>query len=53
MRELSPITAKMTDLLAHPDKIDRILQDGAEKANDIAAPILRETMDIMGFWNGK
>ncbi len=53
VRELSPMTAKMTDLLAHPDKIDRILQDGAEKANAIAAPILRETMDIMGFWNGK
>ena len=50
VRELSPITEKMTDLLAHPQKIDRILADGAEKANALAAPILRETMDIMGFW---
>jgi tryptophanyl-tRNA synthetase len=53
VRSLSPMTAKMNDLLAHPDKIDRILADGAEKANAIAAPILRDTMEIMGFWKGK
>ncbi|HEY8190089.1 MAG TPA: tryptophan--tRNA ligase, partial [Micavibrio sp.] len=47
---LTPITAKMNDLLAHPDKIDRILASGAEKARSIAAPVLEEAMDIMGFW---
>ncbi len=53
VKSLSPMTSKMSDLLAHPDKIDRILADGAEKANAIAAPILRDTMEIMGFWKGK
>lgn len=53
VQTLSPMTAKMNDLLAHPDKIDRILADGAEKANAIATPILRDTMEIMGFWKGK
>ena len=48
--QLSPITERMSDLLAHPEQIDRILKDGAEQADIIARPILRETMDIMGFW---
>lgn len=52
VRHLSPITERMSDLLAHPEKIDRILKDGAEQADIIARPILRETMDIMGFWKG-
>ena len=50
--ELSPITARMSDLLAHPEKIDKILADGGEKARAIAAPVLKEAMDIMGFWRG-
>lgn len=53
VQSLTPMTSKMNDLLAHPGKIDRILADGAEKANAIAAPILRDTMEIMGFWKGK
>ncbi len=52
VRELAPITEKMADLLAYPDKIDMILKDGAEKANALARPILADAMDIMGFWRG-
>lgn len=50
VKHLAPITARMNDLLANPQDIDRILKDGAEQANVMAEPVLRETMDIMGFW---
>lgn len=49
--ELSPITNRMADLMANPAKIDKILARGAEKARSIAGPVLKETMDIMGFWH--
>ena len=51
VKELSPITGRMADLMANPAKIDKILANGAEKARSIAAPVLKETMDIMGFWH--
>jgi tryptophanyl-tRNA synthetase len=50
---LTPMTSRMTSLLANPDEIDRILARGAEKADAIAKPILKEAMEIMGFWPGK
>lgn len=48
--KLSPITARMNQLLQDTAEIDSILAKGAEKANAIAAPVLSETMKIMGFW---
>jgi tryptophanyl-tRNA synthetase len=50
---LTPMTSRMTSLLTNPDEIDRILARGAEKADAIAKPILKEAMEIMGFWPGK
>lgn len=50
VKELSPMTARMQDLLAHPDKIDDVLAEGAARANALAKPVLDEVMDIMGFW---
>ena len=46
---LSPITARMNELLSDPAQIDASLREGGEKARDIAAPVLQETMKIMGF----
>ncbi len=46
---LSPLSTEMRRLLADPGHIDRILADGAERANAIAAPILAETKRIVGF----
>ncbi len=46
---LAPITARMNDLMRDVSEIDKILKDGAEKANALAEPVVRETMDIMGF----
>ncbi|WP_191061477.1 tryptophan--tRNA ligase [Geminicoccus harenae] len=49
VEKLSPITAEMRRLLADPAEIDRILDRGAEKADAIAGPILRQVYDIIGF----
>ena len=46
---LSPISAEMNRLMQEPDEIDRVLADGAERARQIAQPILNRTYDIMGL----
>lgn len=47
--ELSPISARLRDLLAHPDAIDAVLARGAEAARDLAAPTLAEVHEAVGF----
>jgi tryptophanyl-tRNA synthetase len=47
--KLSPIATEMKRLMADPGEIDRILGDGAERANAIAEPILAKTVDIVGM----
>ena len=47
--KLSPISAEMDRLLSDVAEIDRTLGQGAEAASEIAAPILAETMRIMGL----
>ncbi|MBB5516849.1 tryptophanyl-tRNA synthetase [Rubricella aquisinus] len=47
--ELSPITARMSDLMADPAEIDRILGDGADRAAALAEPVLAGAKDVMGF----
>jgi tryptophanyl-tRNA synthetase len=46
---LTPIGAEMRRLMADPVEIDRILDDGARRARQIADPILAMTKDIVGF----
>ena len=46
---LSPITKSMADYLNDRGEIDRILGDGANRAAEIAEPILKQTFDIVGF----
>ena len=46
---LAPINAEMRRLESDPAEIDRILADGAERARAIAAPILAETYERVGF----
>ena len=46
---MSPITTRMNELMADPAEIDRILGDGATRADAIATPILDQTKDIMGL----
>ena len=46
---MAPISAEMARLMADPAEIDRILGRGAERAREVAAPILRRTYDIVGM----
>jgi tryptophanyl-tRNA synthetase len=46
---LAPITRKMSEYMADPAQIDKILADGADRADAIATPILDQTKDIMGL----
>ncbi|MCT8161230.1 tryptophan--tRNA ligase [Pseudoruegeria sp. SHC-113] len=47
--KLSPIAAEMARLMEDTAEIDRILGDGAKRAQAIAAPILDQTYDIVGM----
>ncbi|AMJ62196.1 tryptophan--tRNA ligase [Bosea sp. PAMC 26642] len=47
--KLAPIAGEMRRLLAEPDHIDAILGEGAQRAAAIAAPIMAEVKDIVGF----
>ena len=46
---LSPIADEMRRLMGDVSEIDRILGDGANRAAEIAEPILAEAYDIVGF----
>ena len=50
VEKLSPITSRMSELMADPAEIDAILARGNEQANAIAEKTVAETRDIMGFW---
>ncbi|APX90240.1 tryptophan--tRNA ligase [Brevirhabdus pacifica] len=46
---LSPISSRMEELMRDTTEIDRILGAGADRARQIAAPILKQTYDIVGM----
>ncbi len=48
---LAPITARMRELMADTGQLDRILEFGAERAADAAAPVIREVKRTVGFLN--
>ncbi|MEL7480977.1 MAG: tryptophan--tRNA ligase [Pseudomonadota bacterium] len=50
VEQLAPVTAKVRDFLDDPAEIDRILGDGADRAGEIATPILQDVRQIIGFW---
>ena len=47
--KLAPISTEMARLMKEQDEIDRILGAGAGRAREIAAPILKETYEIVGM----
>jgi len=51
VEKLAPISELMKRYLSDLDEIDRILAKGADAADAIAAPIVSDVRDIMGFWN--
>ena len=46
---LGPVGAEMRRLKADAAYVDSVLRDGAERARELAAPILHEAQDIVGF----
>ena len=46
---MAPITTEMNRLMLDPAEIDRILGDGANRADSIARPIVDEVYDIVGM----
>ena len=49
IEKLAPISSEMRRLLADPGHIDAVLADGAERAREIADPILAEITEIVGL----
>ena len=49
VERLAPIATEMRKLMVDPGHLDRILLEGAERAEAIAAPILREAYETVGF----
>lgn len=50
VEKLSPVTNRMRELMGDPAELDAILKKGNDKANELAAPTLEETMRVLGFW---
>ncbi len=50
---LAPIATRLNELLADVTEIDRILATGAEKAEAIARPVMRQVYETMGFWTAR
>lgn len=49
VESLAPITELMNRYLAAPDELDRILSNAADKASEIADPIVADVRRIIGF----
>ncbi|NUB45081.1 tryptophan--tRNA ligase [Fertoebacter nigrum] len=47
--KLEPITSEMNRLMQDPAEIDRILGEGADRADAIARPVMDEVYDIVGM----
>lgn len=47
--KLSPITTEMTRLMQDPAEIDRILGEGAARADALARPVVDQVYDIIGM----
>lgn len=50
VHKLSPITERMRDYMAHPEKVDEILQRGTERAVAMTITIINEVKERVGFW---
>ena len=46
---IAPIRQRLEDLRRHPEELDRILADGAERANEIGAPVLAKARAAVGL----
>jgi len=51
VEKLGPLGQEMQRLTKDPGFVDDVLKDGAERANAIAQPVLKEVYDTVGFLN--
>ncbi|WP_371396310.1 tryptophan--tRNA ligase [Fretibacter rubidus] len=49
VEKLRPITELMRRYLSDPEELDRILASGADRANAISEPIMRDVRRVIGF----
>ena len=50
--KLAPVTSEMKRLLGDPGYIDAVLADGSSRARAIAAPVMGQVKEIVGFLGG-
>ena len=48
-RDLGPMRERYAELVAHPERIEETLIEGARKARAVAAPLLRELREAVGL----
>lgn len=46
---IAPIRERLEDLRRHPDELDRILAEGAARANDLGSPVLAQAKSAVGL----
>ncbi|MFZ1415392.1 MAG: tryptophan--tRNA ligase [Defluviicoccus sp.] len=49
VERLAPVAAELNRLNADPDYVEMVLARGAERASELAAPVLREVYAVVGF----
>jgi len=52
VEKMAPISQRLRGLLADPAEIDRVLKIGADRANEVAAPVVKDVKKIVGLWAG-
>ncbi len=53
IEKIAPVSADMRRYMDDPAEVDAILADGAERAGEIAEPIVADVLDIIGFLGAK
>ena len=48
-REIAPMRARYEDLMAHPEKVEAVLQAGARRARALATPLLARLRSAVGL----
>ena len=48
---LNPISLEMRNLLKDTNQIDKVLKNGAQRAREIAEPVLKDIKNLVGFVN--
>lgn len=48
-RDIGPLRARYDELMAHPERVEEALQEGARKARAVATPFLAQLRDAVGL----